>query len=186
MERSDGRLNDDGRATPRGQNGEGIGIPANGVRMKPWLLPILLVLPAQAAALEPLVVRVQINTTERHCRFAGGVPVITPRAIQRIDVTGDGTDDWVVDSRHVLCRRDGKGIRFGNDRHLLVATGSGNRSFGLDATSWTLSSDAIPTFSLHTPIGGYCEDSFGQGCELKYRWQDGAFVRLSAVPARVQ
>lgn len=66
-------------------------------------LALLAGLPAAAQDLPPPV-QAQIDDARADCEsFEAGDFSMAPEALQQIDLTGDGTPDWVVDESHMEC-----------------------------------------------------------------------------------
>lgn len=157
-------------------------------RNLPGLLPALLMAAAatgsasgqQAFANYPTEVRRSLVEAETVCRRAGGARMtLTFNAVRRLELTGDGRDDYIVDFHEVECA--GRAAVFcgsaGCDLLILVGLRGGalrkvfdDRVRAYEVLSGRGASDI--RFVLH---GSYCGGHGNPSCEKTHRITDEPF-----------
>ena len=122
----------------------------------------------------PRAVRAVLDAASRECRAAGGMRLdMAPQMVRRIDLTGDGHDDYIIDFAYAECAErpamfNGTG---GSDFAILVARPEGGfvRVFDGRIHGYELSGGPgrrTMTFSLH---GAYCGQVGSSECIKRRR-----------------
>ncbi|WP_439578221.1 hypothetical protein [Elioraea sp.] len=153
-----------------------------------WAIPVILaVLAAEPAAAQPEPIARTNAESFQACREAGGTPSLNPGYETRVDLNGDGIEDYILDFQQFTCANAWSYFcgSAGCPLAVFISSGGGfkNQSLG-HVQGWRLIQGSPPVIevSLH---GAMCRAGGigSEGCTRAFAWNGRELAQLGG-PAR--
>lgn len=156
--------------------------------MMRWAIPVILAaLAAEPAVAQPAPIASTNAESFQACREAGGTPSLKPGYETRVDLNGDGTEDYILDFQHFECANAWSYFcgSAGCPLAVFISSPGGFRNASVGhVQGWQLIPGTPPVIeaSLH---GAMCRRGGigAEGCTVRYAWNGRELAQLGG-PAR--
>ena len=147
------------------------------------LLGVALLFPGRAAAAGPAD-RLLAAAAAGCAALDGGVMTVPEEALVRVDLSGDGTPDALLDESRLECSTAASAFQGSGGAMLHAVVGEAVTSW--QATGWRLLDWNQDRLLLIGRDGGWCGASGAERCYEAVVWSAGRFLSLAPGESRVE